>query len=547
MKQRRAYQEQAFWGNKRLRRYFLAWLRQGGKTTTLAEQSLLEMAEHEGRLITFATASLNLGTEMPEKEASVWKQFLKDMQAWADQQGKQLVAGERRHVNDADSWRQLPDNIDVAALADVLEHNKFEVRLRHTNTISSRLKVIAASVRTARGLTGSVKIDEAPFVEDLKTLMAEMEPIFSTDPTFCYLMAGTPPPDYADWSYELFTEENGQEEWEANPEGNWFRNRAGIWVHRVTVDDAALAGRKNYHPDTGKEITPDEAREASPDKEGWDRSNRLVRPKVGTSAVSPVKLEAAQKRGRERSTATEWPVEPAEALDFTLPAGLITHAKGKISLGLDLGTTTKEKSNPTALAAVAAELDGFHVPSLAWWKTSDPRVTKGRVKAVVIALKEAGVEVIGLGIDGTSETFFAKELASELSGLCEVTIYIGSASVEGQKDVDGFSVNVKAHKGNRLSNLAESDKLSLPGGRYVYDDFMLVKRRGGSFDASIGSQGQHGDTFDAVALGILEQETDDEVTTLDLPRGEFAQPSERSPWPSWMRRIVESITNRPNA
>ena len=135
MKKRRAYQEQAFWGNKSLRRYFLAWLRQGGKTTTLAEQSLLEMAEHEGRLITFATASLNLGTEMPEKEAQVWKQFLTDMQAWADERGKQLVAGERRHEADADSWRALPADIDIAALADVLEHNKFEVRLRHTNTI----------------------------------------------------------------------------------------------------------------------------------------------------------------------------------------------------------------------------------------------------------------------------------------------------------------------------------------------------------------------------------------------------------------------------
>jgi hypothetical protein len=110
--------------------------------------------------------------------------------------------------------------------------------------------------------------------------------------------------------------------------------------------------------------------------------------------------------------------------------------------------------------------------------------------------------------------------------------------------VDGFSVNVKAHKGNRLSNLAESDKLSLPGGRYVYDDFMLVKRRSGSFDASIGSQGQHGDTFDAVALGILEQETDDEVTSLDLPRGDFAQPSERSPWPSWMRNMVDDLKTR---
>lgn len=551
MKKRRAYQEQAFWGNKKLRRYFLAWLRQGGKTTTLAEQSLLEMAEHEGRLITFATASLNLGTEMPEKEASVWKQFLKDMQSWATERGTQLVAGERRQVNDADSWRQLPDDIDVAALADVLEHNKFEVRLKHSNTSVSRLKVIAASVRTARGLTGSVKIDEAPFVEDLKTLMAEMEPIFSTDPTFCYLMAGTPPPDYADWSYELFTEENGQEEWAPNAEGNWFRNRAGIWVHRVTVDDAALAGRKNYHPDTGDEISPDEAREASPDKEGWDRSNRLVRPKVGTSAVSPVKLEAAQKKGKDRAFASEWPVDDKNPLNFALPAEALQHCKGRVSLGMDLGTTTKQTSNPTSVAAVMEEPGGYHVPLILWWKASDPRVTEGRIIALATALLAAGVTVEGLGIDGTNESLFARRLKALLSGalpaeqskhLCDATVYVGSANVDGETDVDGASVNVKAYKGTKVSNLAESDKLSLPGGRYVYDDWMLVKKRGGTFDASIGSQGQHGDTFDAVALGIVESEHDSTVEAYDMPRGDVVgHGSGRDPNPSWLRRVRDTV------
>lgn len=541
MKNRRLYQEQAFWANKRLRRYFLAWLRQGGKTTTLAEQSLLEMAEHEGRLITFATASLNLGTEMPEKEAQVWKGFLSDMQAWANERNLQLVAGERRQANDADSWRQLPDDIDIAALADVLEHSKFEVRLKHSNTVASRLKVIAASVRTARGLTGSVKIDEAPFVEDLKTLMAEMEPIFSTDPTFCYLMAGTPPPDYADWSYELFTDENGNEEWEANAEGNWFKNRAGIWVHRVTVDDAALAGRKNFHPDTGEEITCEEAREASPDKEGWDRSNRLMRPKVGTSAVSPVKLEAAQKRGKGRSFASEWPVDDRDPLDFALPAGVLEHCKGRVTLGVDLGTTTKEKSNPTALGVVTAEGDGYHTPAILWWKASDPRITEGRLIAFVKALIAAGVKVEGLGIDGTSETLFARRLRDLLSSLCPVTIYIGSANVEGEKDLDGGNVNLKAYKGSRLANAAESDKLSLAGGRYIYDDFMLVKKSGGTFVASIGSQGQHGDIFDAVALGIVELEGDDEVEILTFERGDFYGDTERDPRPSWLRDKIEDF------
>lgn len=530
------YQDQAFWANKRLRRYMLAWLRQGRKTSTLSEQSLLEMAEHPGRLITFATASLNLGAEMPEKEAQVWQQFLRDMQAWADERKMQLVAGERRHINDADSWRQLPDDIDVGGLADVLSHSKFEVRLKHTNTVSSRLKVIAANVQTARGFSGSVKLDECAFVDDLRTLLAELEPIFSTDPTFNFLMATTPPPDYAHYAYELLTPEDGNEDFEAKAEGNWFKNRAGIYVHRVTIDDAALAGRKNYHPDTGKEITPDEAREASPDKEGWDRSNRLKRPLVGTSAVSPLALDQAQRKGLGKAGAAHWD----EAL-LDLPAGALDHVKGTVGIGIDMATTTNKKSNPSSLSIVRKEADGFEVPLILWWKTANPHVTTGRVVGLLKTLQAMGVKVQGVGIDGTSEKYYATLLKEAIGALADVQIIVSSETVATPEG----SMTLKAFMGNDLANAIESGKMVLPFNTYVYKDFMRVVKNRGSFDAAVGPNGEHGDTFDSTKLGQRVLSTGGPVVAYSMPVGDAGGVrGGRSPHPSWMREEMQTEEGR---
>lgn len=527
MRKRLIYQEQAFWANKKLRRYMLAWLRQGRKTSTLAEQSLLEMAEHEGRLITFATASLNLGSEMPEKEAQVWQQFLRDMRSWAESRKMQLVAGERRHANDADSWRKLPDDIDVAALADVLEHSKFEVRLRHTETVSSRLKVIAANVQTARGFSGSVKLDECAFVDDLRTLLAELEPIFSTDPTFNFLMATTPPPDYSHYAYELLTPEDGNEDFPQNAEGNWFKNRAGVWVHRVTIDDAALAGRKNFHPDSGAEISPDEAREASPDKEGWDRSNRLKRPLVGTSAVSPLALDTAQRKGLGRAAAAHWDGEGA-----TLPAGALDYVKGTVGIGIDMATTTNKKSNPTSLSLVKLDGSGFEAPLILWWKTANPHVTTDRVVGLLKTLKGMNVRIEAVGIDATNERYYARLLKEAIGALADVQLFVSSESM----DTPEGKISIKSLLGNDLANAIESGRAVMPFNTYVYKDFMRVVKDRGSYDAAVGPNGEHGDTFDSTKIGYAVLKRGGSVESWDMQRGDMGDSSNaRSPHPSWMQ------------
>lgn len=496
MRDSRAYQSQAFWAVKKLRRYLLAWLRQGGKTTTLADQSFLEMAEYAGRLITFVSASLDIGSEFVEKEAKTFHAMLADLREKAEKREKQLTFGYRPNADSDhdDNFKTLPVDLDWEALADVMERSKLELRLWHSNTVCSRTKIIAANIATARSWSGSVKFDEIAFIRELKTFLAEIEPIFSTDPTFNLIMATTPPPDFAHYAYELLTPEDGSEDFPLSAEGHWFKNRAGMYVHRVTIDDAAAAGRRCYHPDSGEEQTPDENREMSLDKEGWDRSNRLKKPTVGTSAVSPAALDLAQRKGRDRSFAGEWTDAGTDVNHSTLAhIGQGT----EVSLGLDVASTEGKKSNPTSLAIAAQPGLKLEVPWCMWWKTSDPDITIGRVCSVIEGLlRIPRVKIRRLCIDASGDRLFARTLANVIKAkfgipvsLCvatEAVVYLGD------------KVSLKYLQGHRLSSAVEGGQAELPFSRYMYDDFMRVSKAGGSYECAVGKNGEHGDTFDAV-------------------------------------------------
>jgi len=468
------------------------WLRQGGKTTTLANQGLLEMAEHKNRLITFVSASLNIGSEFIEKEAQTWSIMLEEFRDWAEKRKMKIIAGERSS-EDADSFKQMPDNINLDDLANALERSKFEIRLKHSNTTYSRTKVIAPNIATARSWSGSVKFDEVAFVRDLRILLAELEPVFSTDPFFTFIMATTPPPDTAHYAYELMTPADGNEDFEISKDGNWFKNRAGLWVHRVTVDDAAASGRKIYNPETGEEQTADEAREMSIDKEGWDRSNRLTRPLTGTSAISPGALDTAQRKGKNITVGREWPLPP-QWWDNV--------GKGPLAIGVDPATTEGKKSNPTGLALVEEIGLEYIARALTWYKLADPKEARQRIVDMVDILISMGYrnQLRGVSVDATNERYWARELKDELP--VPVTLTGGGDAVEYL----GEKMNFKFYSGSLLSNNAEAGRVILPEGRYIYDDFARVTKSRGTFVAPVGANGEHADTFDAVrqAMSLLQ-------------------------------------------
>lgn len=501
MKTSRAYQQQAFWAVKKFRRYLLAWLRQGGKTTTLADQSFLEMAEFAGRLITFVSASLNIGSEFVEKEAKSFHAMLADLRAQAEQQKQLLTVGYRPNSDSDhdDNFKRLPDDIDWAGMADLMERSKLELRLWHSNTVCSRTKIIAANIATARSWSGSVKFDEIAFVRELKTFLAEIEPIFSTDPTFNLIMATTPPPDYAHFAYELLTEESGRDDWPLSAAGNWFRNRAGLWVHRVTIDDAALAGRLCFDADTGAPQTPDQNREKTLDKDGWDRSNRLKRPTVGTSACSPLALDTAQRKGLSRCMAFEWSGLQTDDLPWGEIMACLRGAK-EVAIGLDLASTEGKKSNPSGLAVTVKEGLGFRAPLICWWKTADERVTEGRILALALGLRLQGVRVKVVNLDATNERLFASRVRRALlSRGITCRLCVGGELVMHQ----GQKTTISTFTASQLAGAIDSGVAELPFHRYLYDDFMRPTKVPGGYDCPVGPNGEHGDTFDGCKLSFF--------------------------------------------
>jgi hypothetical protein len=474
---RRAYGDQLFWARKRLGRYLALWPRQAGKTTTLADQGIHEMVETPGKLVIFGSASLNIGTEYTEKEVVAWNNLLAGFKS----PKHKLEVGENKGH---DTFKAVPD-LKPADMAELFDKSKFEVRIWHSNSVCSRTKVIAANLATFRSWSGSVKLDELAFLPDLRIMLQEAEP------TFNMVMATTLPDDYAHYSYELTTPDDYREDWPLDPKGNWFKSRAGLWVHRVTADDAYAAGRKYYNPDTREEETPDENRESSLDKEGWDRSNRHKRPAVGTSALNPVDVDNAQRRGKDTCIACEGD-PPAGWLDAL--------GSGEIAAGLDLASTEGKKSNPTSLSLVEKRSGRFAARVVLWWKTANPKVTERRLIEIFTALRSAGKKVKVLNADATNDRLYVATLRDRLRGLVRVKGIVSSATIKYR----GQELSARTVSWTMLRETVEENQIDLPPGRYLAQDFLRTKRAPGDlYVASVGPNGEHADTADGTRLGLM--------------------------------------------
>ncbi len=279
----RVYQREAFVSE--LRRLFLLWCRQKGKSYTLGTKALDWLMATPGVLVTLISASMTLGTEVLLKEATIWRDMLEILRKAAEAADLKLTTN--------------ADGLDFDALCDILEHSKLEVKLWHSNTTCSRSRVIAPNPDTAVGWTGHIIIDEAGRIPNAKDVLEAVLPFMDSNPAFNLLMATTPPPDDKHYTFELFAPP-ADAVFEVNPKGNWYRSASGIMVHRVDAWDAHAAGVPLYHPDTRAPISPEEHRELSFDKAGWDRNYALKFLAGGTAAVSMATRARAEGPGRPR-------------------------------------------------------------------------------------------------------------------------------------------------------------------------------------------------------------------------------------------------------
>lgn len=278
--QHRIWQRVVF--RHKLRRLFLLWARQDGKSFTLASDALDRMMATPGRLVTFISASIVLGGEFLLKEVQIWSKFLELYRQAAKEAGLKLTTS--------------VDGLDFDAIADAFEHSKLETRLWHSNTVCSRSRVIAPNPDTAVGWTADIYGDEIGRWPNAQDVFEAVVPFMNSNADLVMRLATTPPPDDQHWTYEAFLPP--KEDWEVNPSGNWFKAPCGIMTHRHDAYDRFAAGFPMFHPDTGAAISPDEDRMLSFDKSAWDRNNALKFLAGGTSAVSLFSLQRAMIAGR---------------------------------------------------------------------------------------------------------------------------------------------------------------------------------------------------------------------------------------------------------
>lgn len=187
-------------------------------------------------------------------------------------------------------------------------------------------------------------------------------------------------------------------------------------------------------------------------------------------------------------------IKPSEVLPAGWRDWLTPHHP--VAAGLDVATTTKQKSNPSALALVQKVSADFIVRVVARWKTNDPRVTA----AVLDELLDLphGLRLRRLCIDATNERFFAAQQQQRLAGRVAVELIVASEATTYQ----GEEMNWKTYLGNLLVHTCEDGHLLLPQGDWLRNDLRSVKRDKGSFTCEVDEDGNHGDCFDGIKLGL---------------------------------------------
>ncbi len=178
-------------------------------------------------------------------------------------------------------------------------------------------------------------------------------------------------------------------------------------------------------------------------------------------------------------------------------ADLLDPKYPRIGIGFDVATTAKKTSNPSALAVVQQVERMMFARLVLRWKSKDPQIAEALFGQILDAV--AGKFAVRAAIDASSEKFFAVDFRRKFAGRCSVRLFVASEAVQYK----GERMIQKTYAGNLLCNQAEDGLLALPAEAFIRNDFRLVVRDRGTFDADVDENGGHADTFDAVKLALV--------------------------------------------
>lgn len=464
--------------------------RQIGKTTIASRIALRSMMRKPGHTVVFGSVKLDLGREIVRKESEAVHAAIASI-------GRECSSLNLLHTVDVKTGT-LADNLGADDFAELYESQRLEFRLYHSRSVYSRTKVVALTP-SAVGETGDLILDEVGRVRRFDEVWEAVLPFIASNPDFRCLLTTTPPPDDTHFSFDLLAPPIDAE-FDINPRGNLYTSEMGVKVLQVTADDAFADGIPLYDDDSGLPIDPATARSRAHDKDSWDRNYACKFVLGGTSACGLMVLDVAQRRGVGHCQlfSVDSDSHMREALEWIRSKT----GKGAVGIGVDTATTQRATSNPTAVAVCERSGAETIVRAVVVWKTRDPHIATERIRAIVDAVKArpSGGSARRLAIDATGERYFAESIRRELGSEIPVELVVASESIHAP----GMTAptNFKQYLGSELVGELDDNHLWLPPERYLREDFRLVKKERGMFTCEADGQGRHGDTFDAVKLGL---------------------------------------------
>jgi hypothetical protein len=458
--------------------------RQYGKTTTFARIALKKMMKTKRHTVIFGSAKINLSREIVRAEAFIIQTAITE------------ASSEALRIFDASTGKAPDKTLTTDDFAELFEAQRLEFRYYHDRTNYSRTKVVALTP-DAVGETGDLMCDEIGRVRNWREVWEAVSPIIASNPKFRLTLATTIPPDDTHFSYEQLVPPVGTE-FQPNPEGNLYESEMGIMVQRVDAWDAFEDGVPIYDMKTGEPLHPDESRRREHDKDAWDRNYGLKFVVGGSSACGLMQLEVAQRRGV--GTCAFFKIETDADMQDALQWVADNLTDRPVGIGIDPATTTKQKSNPTAVALIEDHVTEEVARAVFVWKTADPKQADERIDQIVAAVaarRAGGGRARGMCIDATNERYWASATRDRLTADLPVELIVGS---EAHDEPGMERMTMKQFLGNRLTGQLDDNKLTLPPDRYIREDFRLVKKDRGQLVCEPDIDGKHGDTFDAVKL-----------------------------------------------
>lgn len=200
---------------------------------------------------------------------------------------------------------------------------------------------------------------------------------------------------------------------------------------------------------------------------------------------------------------------PASVLDFV--------GAGDLSLGIDLGTTTNKKSNPTAFSLLEREGLIKYMRFAARFKTGQRDVIQSFLVRLLDLLDRRDRKLRVVVMDASNERLTVGDIAMDLSGRVSIRASIASTI----RIMYGEKVNVKTITASAVVNHLEDGRLKLPAEEWIKKDFRQTVREKGGFTAAVAEDGAHADLFCATGLALDGFDMDGPLEAAAVPTSDL--------------------------